>query len=226
MARTMTKGACMLCNANVSKAGMTKHLAACVAKEINPGRASDTQKATEGRIFHLIVEGRDQPQYWMHLEMPHDATLKKLDSFLRDKWLECCGHLSAFTFQNERYASHPSPDFDRRGMNATLGKVLTQGMKFYHEYDFGTTTDLVIKVVGERQGKMKGTVRLLAVNDPPLIPCGTCGKEAVHVCSECVWSSDKAWLCEECAEQHECGEDMLLPVVNSPRVGMCGYTGP
>lgn len=24
---------------------------------------------------------------------------------------------------------------------------------------------------------------------------------------------------------HECGEDMLLPVVNSPRVGMCDYTG-
>jgi len=33
------------------------------------------------------------------------------------------------------------------------------------------------------------------------------------------------WLCDECAPKHKCGEDMLLPVVNSPRVGKCGYTG-
>jgi len=26
-------------------------------------------------------------------------------------------------------------------------------------------------------------------------------------------------------KDHERGEKMLLPVVNSPRVGMCGYTG-
>jgi hypothetical protein len=27
------------------------------------------------------------------------------------------------------------------------------------------------------------------------------------------------------SEEHECGEEALLPVVNSPRMGMCGYTG-
>jgi len=32
-------------------------------------------------------------------------------------------------------------------------------------------------------------------------------------------------VCEGCAGEHECGEEMLLPVVNSPRVGMCGYEG-
>ena len=45
------------------------------------------------------------------------------------------------------------------------------------------------------------------------------------VCTECVFD-DGGWLCETCAVKHECGEEMLLPVVNSPRVGMCGYTGP
>ena len=35
----------------------------------------------------------------------------------------------------------------------------------------------------------------------------------------------EGWVCDECAPKHKCGEDMLLPVVNSPRVGMCGYTG-
>ena len=33
------------------------------------------------------------------------------------------------------------------------------------------------------------------------------------------------WLCEDCAKTHECGEEMLLPVCNSPRLGVCGYCG-
>ncbi|MDI6903856.1 MAG: hypothetical protein QMC77_09015, partial [Methanocellales archaeon] len=57
-----------------------------------------------------------------------------------------------------------------------------------------------------------------------LIICESCGKTATRVCTQCVWSGE-GWLCDECAGKHECGEDMLLPVVNSPRVGMCGYTG-
>lgn len=28
-----------------------------------------------------------------------------------------------------------------------------------------------------------------------------------------------------CTQKHDCGEDMLLPLVNSPRASMCGYTG-
>ena len=39
-------------------------------------------------------------------------------------------------------------------------------------------------------------------------------------------------LCKKCAEKHEHGkgeepvdEGTFLPVVNSPRMGMCGYTG-
>ena len=37
--------------------------------------------------------------------------------------------------------------------------------------------------------------------------------------------TEKGWLCEAHAEKHR-HQDMFLPVVNSPRVGMCGYTGP
>jgi hypothetical protein len=28
-----------------------------------------------------------------------------------------------------------------------------------------------------------------------------------------------------CVKDHECGEEMLLPMANSPRAGVCGYTG-
>ncbi|MEJ5252084.1 MAG: hypothetical protein HPY54_00055 [Chthonomonadetes bacterium] len=46
------------------------------------------------------------------------------------------------------------------------------------------------------------------------------------VCSSCLWEDEEnAWLCKECARKHDCGEEYFLPVVNSPRVGQCGYTG-
>lgn len=42
-------------------------------------------------------------RYWLYLEMPARATLTDLDGFLRDIWLECCGHLSAFDIGTVRY---------------------------------------------------------------------------------------------------------------------------
>jgi hypothetical protein len=46
------------------------------------------------------------------------------------------------------------------------------------------------------------------------------------VCAECVWEDeDGARFCEAHADEHE-HDDMLMPVVNSPRTGMCGYDGP
>lgn len=66
---------------------------------------------------------------------------------------------------------------------------------------------------------------MLARNHDPQLPCEKCGKGvATQICSDCQWSGE-GWLCDKCAGRHKCGEEMLLPVVNSPRAGVCGYTG-
>lgn len=182
-----------------------------------------------------MVEGRRLPGYWMHLEASARATLEDLDQFLRDTWLECCGHMSAFTIEKTRYITGGGVDAmwvdmgfvpgGEAGMDVPLEEVLRPGMRFYHEYDFGTTTELTLKVVTEREGMIKGRqIQLLARNEPPLITCNVCGKIATQVCAQCIWD-DKGWLCDTCVREHACGGDMLMPVVNSPRVGMCGYTG-
>src|SRR5471032_2915093 len=68
--------------------------------------------------------------------------------------------------------------------------------------------------------KGRGPVELLARNDAPQIVCDECGSLATaQICSECD-SRGEGWLCEACAAKHECGEEMLLPVVNSPRAGV------
>jgi hypothetical protein len=166
--------------------------------------------------------------YWLHLEAPVDVTLDDLDSFLRDVWLECCGHLSAFTIGGVSYSASPE-DLgwwrEERSTNVKLGKVLHVGDEFLHEYDFGSTTYLKLKVVAEYEGPPRGRdIEVMAQNAPPPIPCSACGQPATQVCSMCSWEAE-GWLCDACGKEHECGEDMFLPVVNSPRVGVCGYTG-
>jgi hypothetical protein len=219
MARQTSQGKCNLCGKSFSKQAMTRHLDKCKLEHMAEGSQ---------RVLHLQIEGRGAPEYWLHVEVPANASLQTLDRFLRDIWLECCGHLSMFTIAGQVYDVSPEPDpFSGRkpkGMSAKLGDVLAPGLKFTHEYDFGTTTELALKVVAERQGAVK-RIEILARNDPPMIPCAECGKPATQVCSMCVYSGPEAWLCEEHAIDHECGDDYFLPVVNSPRVGMCGYTG-
>ena len=166
--------------------------------------------------------------YWLHLEAPSNATLADLDDVLRRTWLECCGHLSAFRLGGRSFSSSggDSDWNDDEDLDVRLGELLAPGVTAAYEYDFGTTTDLVVKVVGQREGLTAGReITLLAGNHPPIIPCAGCQQPAARVCAECVFD-DGGWLCEACAAEHECGEEMLLPVVNSPRVGMCGYDGP
>ena len=183
------------------------------------------KKTNNKKFFHILVEGHGFPQYWLHIKASANAKLNNLDGFLRDVWLECCGHMNAFEIEGGRYSSSPMKEYDEKGMSRKLGDILNSNTKFSHEYDFGTTTALVLRVVSEVETEMKGkAIQLLSRNDPPLITCDNCKNDATHVCAECI-NSEEGWVCDKCVPNHECGEDMLLPVVNSPRVGMCGYTG-
>ena len=203
---------------------MARHLVACEKRIL--AKTKSGGKKNQGKIFHLLVEGRYAPEYWMHLEVPATATLEELDGFLRDIWLECCGHLSDFTIEGERYTSAaPFAEMDDEGMEVKLDETLRPKMKFYHDYDFGTTTHLALKVLSEREDQIKSSkVQLLARNEPPVYPCDSCGKPATQICAQCVYEGG-GLVCDDCAGGHECDEEMMLPVVNSPRVGMCGYTG-
>jgi len=221
MSKRQSTGKCHLCGEVVSRASMTRHLSACSQPEASKSPAGKQQP---GPSFHLFVEGRDAKAYWMHLAVPVTAPLSKLDRFLRDTWLECCGHMSAFDIGGNRYAAAPMDG--EMSMRAPLRQVLDVGMKFFYEYDYGSTTELALKVVAlHEQGTPKGTVQLLARNEAPQISCNECGAQpATQICTECAWNGE-GWLCEACVAEHECDDEMCLPVVNSPRVGVCAYTG-
>jgi hypothetical protein len=217
------RGECVFCKKSYAKGGMTRHLQACQART----KAQEALTGKSVKQFHLVAEGLYAPEYWLHLELPATITLEDLDQFLRDIWLECCGHLSMFEIERQRYTQifEDGYFFDERDMNVRLGQVFSPGLKMDYEYDFGSTTYLKLKVVDERTGKKPDEeIKLMARNDAPEILCHACDKLATEVCVMCLYEGE-GWVCETHAETHKCGDEYFLPVVNSPRVGVCAYAG-
>ena len=245
MAKTISRGKCELCGAEFSKSTIARHLATCIAKH----ETVDKQESqpTDQEILHLRVEGAHLPQYWIHIEIAAKSHFFALDQYLRDLWLECCDHLSAFQLPKKKrlrnLTTHRADDWfeimddarqslqnlpptEEEIMDSKIGELVKVGDGFSYDYDFGSTTSLKLKVVAKRDGVLNpGNVRLLARNLPLEQVC-ECGKPAVQVCKECLWTPEgKCYFCKSCSKKHECDEESFLPIVNSPRMGVCGYTG-
>jgi hypothetical protein len=60
---------------------MTRHLQTCQQRAITGAKAAGRKIAQRTSTFHLVVEGRDLPLYWMHLEVTASTTLASLDRF-------------------------------------------------------------------------------------------------------------------------------------------------
>jgi hypothetical protein len=66
---------------------------------------------------------------------------------------------------------------------------------------------------------------VMARNEPPALKCHICGQPATRVPSASEYDSlAEGALCDAHAKESEY-PDELLPIVNSPRTGICGYTG-
>lgn len=203
------EGKCFVCQNRISHMAATRHMEPCLEK------ASAHEKKDQ-KIYLLKASGG--PSFWMYIEVQEKATLTDLDQFLRQKWMECCGHLSTFDIRGQQYFSHP--EGDENSMDYAVGKILEPGMRWSYEYDFGSTTEVEGTVLSVRTGHIETMVKRVARNYMPHFECEDCDARAEAICSECGET-----VCEDCAEDHECGEEMLLSTCNSPRMGMCGFEG-
>jgi hypothetical protein len=105
--KVTSQGICSFCKGEFDKGKMTQHLKHCKQRAASiAAEAEDTTKQ-KTRLFHLIVEGRYNPQYWMHLELPASESLATLDDFLRGIWLERFDHLSGFKIGETFYSMEP-----------------------------------------------------------------------------------------------------------------------
>lgn len=204
MKNTVSTGTCRLCGFKGGREETAAHFMS----------AHGTDEAATQPCAVIEVTGAEDPSYWLLLDVPMSSHFSVLDKFLREIWLECCGHDSYFT--------------DEEGNIINKSLRIEGGFSFpglMYEYDTGSPTDLALRFIGTSQRVYRSkAVRLLARNDPFTYVCEDCGERA-ELTGE-IWRPQyrRCFLCPECAEKRDDAE-ALLPVVNSPRMGVCGYTG-
>ena len=221
------KGKCKFCGKEYTLSYMKKHLPECEARRI---QLAGEKEATQCGYFDLMILPKYFKDYWLFIEVRDTSTLKDIDFFLRDIWLECCNHLSDFNINGTHYENEPIDDlcspFPPKSMDYKLNTIWKKDMTIEYRYDFGSTTTLLINVMDHRIGPVKKeTLTILSRNNPYVYQCSECGKKtAVALCAECAWTGEN-FLCDDCCKTHKCGEYMLLDICNSPRMGVCGYCG-
>jgi len=213
------RGTCTFCGETLLRRGISKHLEKCANYQ---QALSKRNQATEN-IWRVRVQDAYDSDYWLELDMRGTASLTQLDSYLRAIWLECCGHLSEFNIGGWGGM--------KVGKARKADQVFHSGLVLNHIYDFGTSSETTIRVMQEARSAVplsKHPITLLARNLPLQFNCQECGQPAAWMCMECQVEYDEpGLLCEKHVKKHP-HEDYGEPIeiVNSPRMGMCGYSGP
>ena len=219
--RKQPEGKCYFCREVMTRRKLFNHLEKCAARQAAMEKAEKSRREPE-KIFHLRAKFPYGSEFWLDLEVNGSATLKDLDYYLREIWLECCGHLSEFSAR-DFFAGEIS-------MKKKIADVFAKEPALFHSYDFGSTTETIIEKIAVREGKplSKHPIFLMSRNQTPEEKCLECDRIATHICIECLYNNEKGWMyCDEHTEVHPCDEyGEPIPLVNSPRLGVCGYEGP
>ena len=247
--RSNTAGECRLCDRSFTRLGIANHITSCRRRTVS--REWDRQVAADGnddlaRAYHLEIWSADDPDFWMHVEIPAALTLETLDRFIRRKWMEDCGHPSRFIVNGEKYDSHV-PDEKTHGfsypfpvnpMTVPLSDVAgITDEPFRYEYDFGSTSTARIKAVSSGWSK-QSDIRLVARNDLAFYSCEICGENASTIRIRDYEQDDDGedrseLLCDpykhplgQVPKNPATGEDeiSLWTIPNSSRWGICGHT--
>jgi hypothetical protein len=242
-----SEGKCLYCGKTFAKAGINRHLASHLAEKSANGK--------EGKSYLVKIEQNPRwgkSPYFLSLWVDGEAKMKDIDQFLRDIWLKCCGHLSAFRDPKKRRRGGMWNFFEsielmeqrkvkeyEKMMEETAGEIpMSRNVKdvFYkdlrleYEYDFGSSTELMLSVLAEYPVKAENKIVLLSRNEPLEWLCDICEEaKATQICSVHIWD-DEAMFCDKCAKKHakkcdDFADYAVMPVVNSPRAGVCAYEG-
>lgn len=215
---------CYYCNKELTERTIKRHVKSCsnIKKVI-----SDEIDAHKGTRNQFIISMKDKydKAYCIYLSIDENLQLQHLDQFIRDIWVECCQHLSSFYIDGVTYDDNRNELYE---MNVKLKEVLSIGQKFEYQYDFGSTTYIILEVVDKIEvSKNHSQIEILARNNEINYNCSGCGKKAQYY-----QYTTGNYLCEECADKldedefEECGtEELYGDYFNSPRDGVCGYVG-
>ena len=179
-----TQSQCLGCRKQLHNRSARKHLNTCIAK------AGATAPKPMLLVSATASYGHTKNVYVLYTLMPKNATLRDIDEFLKEHWLECCGHLSTFDSKQalfvsdgfeDGFAGGTNPSFDHRAAWA-----IPPDSDAHYEYDMGSTTCVSIRVQPAPDGAQDWLAQHgIDAGDPilqNLMPesCDDCGQEATH----------------------------------------------
>ncbi len=225
MEKLNSEGECKFCGVTYKRSGLVRHLKSHLSKMEN-----DQNSKKESSYLLKVSAG----EMFLMLWVDQTTEFYDVDSFLRAIWLECCEHMSAFTdiakanknrinfLFNEEDDLYPG----EINMKTKISKQFEKGKKLKYEYDFGSTTKLDIEFIEHFYLPASEPIVLLSRNNPLEIVCEVCNTEIAKT----YCAVDHLFLCSKCGKKHkkECSdyeEYANFRVVNSPRMGVCGYDG-
>ena len=239
MEKLKSEGKCVFCEKTYKQAGIGRHLMSHLIE-----KEKEYTGKKKGDSFLIKVKAAEM---FLMLWIDEKTTYRKLDKFLRDIWVECCGHMSEFIDISVRKQQNSSKKqmtemllkgvLSKKTFNfnnspveikkaTRISNTYEKGKKIQYDYDFGSTTRLDIVLVDKINIPASKPIVLLSRNEPLEIMCHRCGeKSAIEICSV-----HYELFCEDCVPKHkkECSDFndyASMPVVNSPRMGVCGYDG-
>ena len=202
-----SEGHCHICGGSLRADEVRSHAATCFMDAVQRRYRVRDVDQRYARSQPLMVWVRSEElRHWVMLIVQPTTSLRQLDQFLCDLWLECCGHMSHFEIGNIQYsACVPGPgdppmfdtdlaEPDEQHMIHTVEETIVMGQKFRHEFDYGDTTCLDLELVGAlpipygyvqeftnppdvAQGYHDDFITVVARNLPPE-RCFTCGAVA------------------------------------------------
>lgn len=218
----MTKAKCLYCQEDFTTISIAKHLGSC-AKRLDAIKKAESGKLETETLYYVRAYEPYHKDFWLDLEIRGSAKIKDLDYYLREIWLECCGHLSEFSAGGWGSA--------KIAMTKKVGEVFDKYAEITHIYDFGSESQTAVKFISKRQGKplSKYPIELMARNLTPEVTCRECKEVAKWLCLECLYETEIGGLiCQKHYKNHKSHDNYgdVLELINSPRLGTCGYEGP
>lgn len=125
--RTTKRATCQVCEDSVAAMRMSVHLQSHIPRV--------------GEHTCYVIRAGDREAFWAFMQVPGDCTLKDVDQYLRDEWLDW-DHLSMFKISGVTYDSYVEGMRDANSMDYKIRNLLKAKMNFYYEYDFGSPTAL------------------------------------------------------------------------------------
>lgn len=214
------QGRCYYCNKGLTERTIKRHMKNCLemGKVIEENMKGAKGKAVRDQFVISIKDKYASSVYCIYVSIDSNLQLQHLDKFIRDIWVECCGHLSAFYIDGESYNDNSDGQYE---MNYYLKDVLSLNKKFEYQYDFGSTTELILEVIDIIKVPKEFTqIEIIARNNEEKSKCHKCGDKATYF----NWNTEE-WLCKNCAQGIDEDELEEVSYSNSPRDGVCGYVG-